>query len=136
MITTDKTRRAIEAIKTESLAYFNGSLPDYLIECLESLETAPSASDAEYIKKELAFIITAVKPSIRIGEMEECIDDWCSVAEIKIGSESAIKLEELPTGLDTIDRGLIDFDSKLKYWHLSLSAGLIFLAVTSFLIWS
>ena len=142
MITTDKTRRAISALKNTDRDFFHGDLDDYLIECLESLQLAPAASDAEFIKKELAFIITASNPAIRIGEMEECIDDWCCVAQREVSSNPDIKVGYIEddslvqlTEKDMMDSGSIDFDSKLKYWHLTFASSLIFLAATSFLIW-
>ena len=135
MITTDKTRRAIEAIKTEKLDNFHGSLPDYLIECLETLQTPPTASDAHFIKAELAFIMKEPNQAIRIGEMEECIDDWCSVASIEIDSTPANTIIPIISGADAIDKGLIEFEGKLKDWHLNVSLGLALAGVLSYLIW-
>lgn len=41
MITDNNNKRAIEALKRGDTAYFHGSLCDYLIEVLESLEEPP-----------------------------------------------------------------------------------------------
>ncbi len=141
MITTDRTKRAIAALKNNDSTYFHGDLDDYLTECLESLQLAPAASDAEFIKKELAFIMSVSNPAIRLGEMEVCIDDWCGIAQSEVPSDPVIKVGAIANppmtelGEDAIDKSLIKFEDKIENWHLSISFGLILLGAVSFLIW-
>lgn len=122
MLTNDNTRRAIEAIKLEDRAIFHGDLSDYLIEVLESLEVAPTSSDAEMIKTELRFIMLVGNKTTRVEEMESCIDDWFGTSDYNVPDKEQPLYQ--PNNLVR----------RLKDWHLNVIFGAA-LSVVLFALW-